>query len=230
MTDLSKRYTVLTGNYGCGKTELAIALAMYIRQKKSGRIVLVDMDIVNPYFRSAEQKEALNAAGIEVLMPAFAMSTVDIPVLPAEFASIFQSDFAHVIIDVGGDDTGATALGVYAPYIAPVRHEMNIMYVVNCFRPLCGDVGSITELFGLISKKARVKPDMLVNNSNLQEHTTAEDLIGTQSIVEEAALALNTPVGMVCGMARLRDELPEEMRDMYFSFEPRMKPEWLVNG
>ncbi len=230
MMDFSGRYTVLTGNYGCGKTELALATALHMRAQKSGRVALVDMDIVNPYFRSAEQRDMLNAAGVEVLMPAYAMTSVDIPVLPAEFMSIFQGDYAHVVIDVGGDDTGATALGVYAPYIAANRDNMKIMYVVNCFRPLCGDAASICELYRLISEKARVSPDMLVNNSNLQEHTTAVDLIESQRVVDEAALALGVPVGMVSGMERLRADLPEEMRRIYFAFEPRMKPDWLVNG
>lgn len=230
MIQLGGRFTALMGGYGSGKTELAIAIALHMRGLKPGRVALVDMDIVNPYFRSAEQKARLNAAGVEVLMPAFAMTSVDIPVLPAEFASVFQGDYAHVVIDVGGDDTGATALGVYTPYIAAVRDEMTALYVINSFRPMCGDAREIAELYRLIAQKARLTPDYLVNNGNLQEQTTAEDIIASQRVVEDAARELNVPVGMVVGMARLKDELPEAMRDMYFALEPVMKPDWLVDG
>ena len=85
MLPMDKRYTVLVGNYGSGKTELAIAIARTQRAREpEGRIALVDLDIVNPYFRSAEQHALLEAEGIEVFMPSFAMSTVDIPALPAQ--------------------------------------------------------------------------------------------------------------------------------------------------
>ena len=90
------RYTILVGNYGSGKTELSIAIARHIRKRKQGRVALVDLDIVNPYFRSAEQRALLESEGIEVYMPSFAMSTVDIPALPAEIQAVFEQPFAHV--------------------------------------------------------------------------------------------------------------------------------------
>ena len=132
MLPMDKRYTVLVGNYGSGKTELAIAIARRQRAREpEGRIALVDLDIVNPYFRSAEQHALLEAEGIEVFMPSFAMSTVDIPALPAQIQAVFEQPYAHVVIDVGGDDTGATALGRYAPYTRALRDEMNVLYVVT---------------------------------------------------------------------------------------------------
>ena len=135
MLPMDKRYTVLVGNYGSGKTELAIAIARTQRARvPEGRIALVDLDIVNPYFRSAEQHALLEAEGIEVFMPSFAMSTVDIPALPAQIQAVFEQPYAHVVIDVGGDDTGATALGRYAPYTRALRDEMNVLYVVNPWR------------------------------------------------------------------------------------------------
>lgn len=104
----------------------------------------MDLDIVNPYFRSAEQHALLEAEGIEVFMPSFAMSTVDIPALPAQIQAVFEQPYAHVVIDVGGDDTGATALGRYAPYTRALRDEMNVLYVVNPCRPFSSSVEDIT--------------------------------------------------------------------------------------
>lgn len=229
MHPFGERFTVLVGNYGSGKTELSIAIARSIRKKKGGRVALVDLDIVNPYFRSAEQRALLEAEGIEVFMPSFAMSTVDIPALPAQIQAVFEQDFAHVIIDVGGDDTGATALGRYAPYIAPIREDMRVLYVVNPCRPFSATPEVIAELYALIARQARLTPDCLVNNANLQEETTPEVLVSGQLVVTEAARLLSVPVAMVTGREALKAALPADMQQHYFAFEPLMKPDWLVD-
>lgn len=224
------RYTILVGNYGSGKTELSIAIARHIRKRKQGRVALVDLDIVNPYFRSAEQRALLESEGIEVYMPSFAMSTVDIPALPAEIQAVFEQPFAHVVIDVGGDDTGATALGRYAPYLNAVRAETSVLYVVNPCRPLSGTEDEIAVLFALIARQSRLTPDHLVNNANLQEQTTPEVLIQAQQLLLRASARLGAPLSMVAGREALRAGLPAGMQAMYFSFEPLMKPEWLVDA
>ena len=115
----SSRMIVLTGNYGSGKTEIALHLAETFAEKE--KTTLVDLDIVNPYFRSGEKAEELRQKGVRVLMPTFAMTTVDIPALPAEIQSVFESDADRVIFDVGGDDTGAAALGRYYPSFMKIR-------------------------------------------------------------------------------------------------------------
>lgn len=226
----TSRYIILVGNYGSGKTELSLALALELRRlEPTGRIALVDLDIVNPYFRSAEQSERLKAAGIEVFMPSFAMSTVDIPALPANIMAVFEQNFDRVIIDVGGDDTGATALGRYAPQLSERRSEISMLYVVNPNRPLSGTEEDIAELYTLIGQKARMTPDALVNNANLQEHTTADDLTHGQTILNNVSEKLGVPVAMVAGMPHLKEQLPPAMQEIYFPFTPIMKPDWLVD-
>lgn len=219
----------MVGNYGSGKTELSIALARRLRKQSAGRIALVDLDIVNPYFRSSEQKQLLEKEGIEVFMPSFAMSTVDIPALPAQIYGVFQQDFAHVVFDVGGDDTGATALGPYAPYFSNVRDDTQVLYVVNAFRPFSDSADKIETLYRLIGEKSRLMVDGFISNGNLQEHTTAADLMQAHTVVAEAAQRLNVPVAAVSGFASLKEELPAEMQEIFFPLEPVMKPEWLVN-
>lgn len=219
---------MLVGNYGSGKTELAIALARTLRKQTAGRVALVDLDIVNPYFRSGEHAQLLQGEGIEVLMPTFAMSTVDIPALPAAIQGVFEQDFEHVVLDVGGDDTGATALGRYAPYIAPLREDMQVLYVVNPYRPLSDTEDEIVEMHHLICAKARLKPDALINNGNLQELTTAQDIIAAHELVSRVARRLDLPIAAVSGQAHLLKDLPETMQAVYFAFEPLMKPDWLV--
>lgn len=228
---ISTRYTILVGNYGSGKTELSLALAMEMRRREpDSRIALVDLDIVNPYFRSAEQGELLRQHNIEVFMPSFAMSTVDIPALPANIMAVFEQPFDRVIIDVGGDDTGATALGRYAPQLTARREEITMLYVVNPFRPLSGTEEDIAELFSLIGQKARITPDALVNNANLQEHTTAQDVVEAQELLEKVSQRLNLPIAFAAGLPRLKDGLPPAMQETYFAFTPIMKPDWLVDS
>lgn len=219
----------MVGNYGSGKTELSIAIAREMRKNVPGRVALVDLDIVNPYFRSAEQKDLLEKEGIEVFMPSFAMSTVDIPALPAQIYGVFQQNFDRVIFDVGGDDTGATALGPYAPHFSRVREETQVLYVVNAFRPFSDSADKIEELYRLIGEKSRLVPDGFINNGNLQEHTTAADLIQAHEVVAEASRRLSVPVAAVSGRPFLKNELPAAMQEIFFPFEPVMKPDWLVN-
>ena len=157
-------------------------------------------------------------------MPSFAMSTVDIPALPAQIQAVFEQPYAHVVIDVGGDDTGATALGRYAPYTSALRDEMNVLYVVNPCRPFSASAEDIVALYRLIERQARLTPDHLVNNANLQESTTPEVLL------TQAAALLDRPVSMIAGRACLRDALPDELKPLFFAFEPIMKPEWLVDA
>ena len=230
MQPFDRRYTVLVGNYGSGKTELAIAIARRLRARSGGRVALVDLDIVNPYFRSAEQHGLLETEGIEVFMPSFAMSTVDIPALPAQMQAVFEQPFDHVVIDVGGDDTGATALGRYAPYTAAVRGDMAALYVVNPCRPFSSTAEDVIALYRLIERQARLTPDHLVNNANLQEHTTAQVLLDGQRLLDEVSARLDRPVSMICGREALRAELPPDMQSRYFAFEPLMKPDWLVDA
>ncbi|MBE0601526.1 MAG: hypothetical protein IH607_07025 [Firmicutes bacterium] len=104
-------YIVLIGHFGSGKTELALALARRLN-RESGRTALVDLDIVNPYFRSSEHEQLLIEEGVDVVSPSFARSTVDVPALSADVHKVFDSArYRHVIFDVGGDAAGATALG-----------------------------------------------------------------------------------------------------------------------
>jgi hypothetical protein len=104
-----------------------------------------------------------------------------------------------------------------------------MLYVVNPNRPLSGTEEDIAELYALIGQKARMIPDALVNNANLQEHTTADDLIHAQTILEKVSEKLGVPVAMAAGMPHLKEQLPPAMQAVYFPFTPVMKPDWLVD-
>ena len=193
------RFVILTGNYGSGKTELALNLALEAA-RAGKRTTLVDLDIVNPYFRSGEKAEELRAAGIRVLMPTFALTTVDIPALPAEIQSVFENQWDQIIFDVGGDDTGAAALGRYAPEFARYREETETLLVINCMRPMTGTVEDVLDLAGRISARGRQRIDTIVNNTNLADRTEPKMVEAGERIAMTCGKKLETKQVISAGM------------------------------
>ncbi|MDD2648012.1 MAG: cobalamin biosynthesis protein CobQ [Eubacteriales bacterium] len=221
-----KRYIILTGNYGSGKTE--IALNMAVKYAGSGkRVCLVDFDIVNPYFRSAERKDMLVGHGVRVLMPTFAMSAVDIPALPAEIQSVFNSDEDVIIFDVGGDDTGAAALGVFEPSFKRERDKVTMLFVVNACRPLSGTAEDTLDLMERVSERARMKPDAIVNNTNTARDTEAETVLEGQRVLREISEKTGLPIAMTVMTEDIAEKIGENTDGERFILTPYMRPEWL---
>ena len=218
---MQKRITVLCGSYGSGKTELALNLALSSAKKQP--TVLVDLDIVNPYFRSSEKREMLENAGVKVLAPSFADTSVDLPSLPAEIVSVFLEQDKKIIFDVGGDDTGAVALGRYYKYFSQDEYEM--LMVVNVFRPFTSCAEDIAELARLISARSRLSFSALINNSNVGLLTEQSNIEHGISIVEKAAALLNLPVRATLADSNI---IAEKHIDLpVTAIETFMRPEWL---
>ena len=187
MTDLfgNHRFIVVTGNYGSGKTEISLNFAL--QSSCTENTTIVDLDIVNPYFRTGEKADILSNSGIRVLMPTYAMTTVDIPALPAEIQSVFEVPSDRVIFDVGGDDTGAAALGRYYPSFMKHRSETLTMMVINCMRPLTMTPDSILDIANRIENRGRLSIDILINNTNLASQTTPEMVEQGEKIILQCA-------------------------------------------
>ncbi|MCR5296376.1 MAG: hypothetical protein K6E17_03110 [Clostridiales bacterium] len=225
MKDLltDNRYVVLTGNYGSGKTEIALNLAMGF--SAGMRTTLVDLDIVNPYFRSAEKAEDLEKAGVRVLMPTYAMTTVDIPALPAEIQSVFEVPSDRVVFDVGGDDTGAAALGRYYPAFLAHRDETTMALVINAMRPLTQSVEDITDIAERIRNRGRLAIDMIINNTNLAGRTTPEMVEKGEELILECAGKLGVQHVITAGT---RDVLEKcRLKTKTLAIERYMVPEWM---
>ena len=218
------RFLVITGNYGSGKTEISLNLAL--EAVKTEKTTLVDLDIVNPYFRTGEKAEELKNAGIRVLMPTYAMTTVDIPALPAEIQSVFEVPSDRVIFDVGGDDTGAAALGRYYPSFMRNRDHTLTALVINCMRPLTMEQEDILDLAERIQNRGRLKIDLLINNTNLADETTPEMVEhGEQTVLR---CAEHMGIGRVCtaGMKAVLDRC--RLRTPMMAIKRYMVPEWMV--
>ena len=198
-----KRFTVITGHYGCGKTNLAVNLALDLRATYD-EVTVVDLDVVNPYFRSSDYTGMLAEHGVDVIAPTFAGTTLDAPSLSPAIYSAFEKVGA-VIFDVGGDDAGATALGRYAEDIRAIDYDL--LYVVNRYRSLTATPAEAADLLGEIEFASHLSATGVVNNSHLREQTTAATVLDSMPYARATADLLGLPLRFTTVPVHLLGEL-----------------------
>jgi len=187
-----KRVTLFTGHYGSGKSNLAVNYALSLREKGL-KTALADIDIVNPYFRSADSRKELTEAGVRVVALPFANTNVDLPALPSEIYGLVERRDEYAVLDIGGDDRGALALGRFAPYIL-AENDYEMLFVANFYRPLTGTPEEALEVMREIEDAAGIRATGLVNNSNLGMDTTAEDVERTEALIKALSARSGLPV------------------------------------
>ena len=219
-----QRILILVGNYGSGKTEISIHLAKALRAAGE-QVTLVDLDIVNPYFRSSGKAQELTDGGIKVIAPNFAHTGVDVPSLPAEVQSVFADTSRRVIFDVGGDDTGATVLGRYKPNFD--ADDVLLLYVVNAMRPLSGNADDVCALMERIAARSRLSPGLLINNTNLATETTAENLSHGDTVVREVSARTGVPIGYLCATEGVMHQVDPSLAGQRMLLNPVMRPDWM---
>ena len=189
-----KRVTLLSGHYGSGKTNIAVNLALALKKERE-KVVIADIDIVNPYFRTRDSLEELQRAGIRLISSEYASSNVDLPALPQEVYAVTDDPSLTAVIDVGGDDRGALALGRWRDAILE-EDNYEMLLVVNCYRPLTRDAASTLEVMGEIEAAARMRFTGVVNNSNLGEETTPDTVLSSVEYAREVCRATGLPLKM----------------------------------
>ncbi len=200
-----KRVIILAGHYGSGKTNVAVNLAL--KMKKDGYdTVIADLDIVNPYFRTKDSIERLNEAGIKLISSEYANSNVDIPAIPQEMYSVVDDKEHFYIVDLGGDDRGAYALGRYADKIKE-EGNFEFYFVFNMFRPLTPDADSALEVMREIESACNMKFTAIINNSNIGELTDAAAVLTSVKESDKLSLSAEIPVVYTCVDKRLLDDL-----------------------
>lgn len=209
-----KRLTLLAGHYGSGKTNIAVNLAMDIRKKNHGKVAIADLDIVNPYFRTKDSMEQLTRAGITLLSSPYAGSNVDVPAIPQEMYALTDDRSLTAVIDIGGDDRGALALGRYAPRILE-ENNFEFYGVINCYRPLTADVPSTIEVLEEIRLAGGLPFTGLINNSNLGDATRCEDVIASVEYANSVAKATGLPVVMTTVKESLYSQLKDQIPDLF---------------
>ena len=208
-----KRVTLLCGHYGSGKTNVAVNMA-YDQKTKYEKVAIADLDIVNPYFRTKDSADDFEKQGIELICSEYAGSNVDIPALPQQIYSICDQKDKQVIIDVGGDDRGAYALGRISPGILE-ENDYEMLFVINCFRPLTRDAESTLEVMREIEDAAKIKFTAIVNNSNLGEETKREDVLKSLAYAEEISQKTGLPIKCTSVYNRLYDDLKNEIPNLF---------------
>lgn len=208
-----KRVTLFCGHYGSGKTNLAVNYAFWLKAQ-GHPTVIADLDIVNPYFRTKDSKAELEAAGIELISPQFANSNVDLPALPQQVYGALQRRDRHAVLDVGGDDRGALAMGRYTPFLLE-EQDYEMLFVANFFRPLTATAEEALEVMREVEAAAGLACTAIVNNSNLAEATSPEDVLGTLKKAEELSVLSGLPVKMTSVEERLFPLLKDRIDDLF---------------
>ncbi len=219
---MAKRVTIFAGHYGSGKTNLAVNYALAL--KKAGtEVKIADLDIVNPYFRTKDSADVLEAAGIPLISPVFANSNVDLPALPQELYALVQRRDFFAVMDVGGDDRGAYALGRYTPYILE-ENDYEMVFVVNFYRPLTTTPEEAMEVMGEIEAACGIRFTCIVNNSNLGNLTTAEDVKATAKKAEALSRLSKLPLWMTSAEEKVAAGLaegvfPMKLQEKYYDIK-----------
>ena len=202
-----KKINIVTGHYGSGKTEFAINYALKLKES-FGASTICDMDIVNPYFRTNDAVDFLNKKGVSVIAPEYANTNLDLPSLPSDIISV---------LDVGGDDDGAIALGQFYPYLSKEDYEM--FFVINTLRPDTSSAEDIINLVKAIEYTSRCRVTSIVNNSNLAYLSSVKDIKDSLKLVDEVAKKLNLPVKYISGKPEILNELSNVEESQKFPLE-----------
>ncbi len=201
----SKRVTLFAGHYGSGKTNIAVNYALRLR-KEGKPVVIADLDIVNPYFRTKDSEKELSEAGIRLISSQYASSNVDLPALPQDVYSIVDNNTEYAVMDIGGDDRGAYALGRYADSIKK-ENNYEMFMVINMYRPLTRDVESTLEVMSEIEAACSMKFTAIVNNSNIGEETTSQDVLDSLSYAQKISEATGLPIRLTTVDKKLYNDL-----------------------
>jgi len=230
-----KRLTLFAGHYGSGKTNIAVNYALHLAREDK-KVCIADLDIVNPYFRTADSEKELTAAGIELISPQYANSNVDLPALPAESYRLVQDKSIFGIMDIGGDDRGAYALGRFTPFIKE-ENDYRMVFVANNCRPLTRTAEDALEIMKEIEAACGLQFTCIVNNSNLGSETTAQTLLDSIDFIEDLCRLSGLPLWLHAAQEDIIRDLPESiqpvlplhLQEKYFALpsqKPANRPLW----
>ncbi len=207
-----KRVTVFAGHYGSGKTNIAINYALNIAA--SGLSVeIVDLDIVNPYFRTKDAENILKTNGINLISSITANSNVDTPALPAQAYSAVQNTQKYAVIDVGGDDRGALALGRYVPYLQK-ENNYEMLFVINKYRYLTSTAKDTFQIMKEIEFAAGINFSAIINNSNLGNETTEKDVIESEEYAQSVSQLSALPIKFTAVQEELAKNVKNKIQNV----------------
>lgn len=210
---MDKRVTIFAGHYGSGKTNIAVNYALSLASDHK-EVVIADLDIVNPYFRTKDASEVLEKNGVKLVSSPYANTNVDTPALPAEAYAVIHNKDVHAVIDVGGDDRGALALGRFASAIV-AENNYDMLFVINKYRYLTNTPEDTVEIMREIEDACSVKFTAIVNNSNLGDETTAENVLSSIEYAKIVAKLSGLEIKMTTVSDKLLSELKGKVENLF---------------
>lgn len=189
-----KRITIFCGHYGSGKTNIAVNFALHLKQTHE-KVAIIDLDIVNPYFRTLDSRTELESAGVELICSDYAGSNLDIPALPAAMQRPIADHRYACVLDIGGDDQGAVALGRFAEQIK-AEGDYEMLFVASFFRPLTRTAEEALEVMRDIENACHLPFTGIVNNSNIGDATAVEDILESGKKARELSELSGLPLVM----------------------------------
>ena len=208
-----RRITLLCGHYGSGKTNVAVNMAFDLKKRRE-KVAIADLDIVNPYFRTLDSRSELEAAGIRVIVSEYANTNLDAPALPEEMYAVTDDRSYAAVVDVGGDERGALALGRLSGRIRE-EGDWDMLLVVNRFRPLTRDAASVLEVMREIERSCGLAFTGIVNDSNLAAETDAGTVLSSLEFAGEVSRLTGLPLRLTAADERLCPELEGKVPDLF---------------
>lgn len=220
-----KRITLFAGHYGSGKTNIAVNYAKFIKSEGFD-VAIIDLDIVNPYFRTKDSEEDLKKCGIELISSEYANTNLDAPALPKEIYAKIADKSKKLVIDVGGDDRGAVALGRFAPDIIE-ENDFEMLYVANFYRPLTKTAEDALQVMREIELAGHIPFTGIVHNSNIGDETEVLDITKKETELNRLSNLSKLPVVFTSVTQNLYNELHKsnsklfklELQNKYYKIE-----------
>ena len=208
-----KRITLFAGHYGSGKTNIAVNYAKYVKSEGFD-VSIIDLDIVNPYFRTKDSEEELKNCGIEIISSEYANTNLDTPALPKEIYSAISDKTQHLVIDIGGDDRGAVALGRFAPDILE-ENDFEMLFVVNFYRPLTKTAEDALQVMREIECAGHIAFTGIVHNSNIGDETNVFDITKKETELNRLSEISRLPVIFTSVTEKVYDELSKSNSKLF---------------
>lgn len=218
-----KKFVVVCGHYGCGKTNFSINLANYLINK-GNQVTLIDFDIINPYFRSSAYIDLLKEKGIKLISPIYANSNLDLPAVLPEIYSVFLNKNEYAIFDVGGDAAGTMLLSRFSQEIINTN-SYDMLYIINKYRKETSNSESAVKILKEIESASKLNATAIVNNSNLQSSTTSKDIMESEIYANEISKQTNLSVIMTTALDNISAELKSKAKNI-FEIYMYVKPPW----
>lgn len=220
-----KRIRIIIGHYGSGKSEFSVNYAVKLAEK-GRKVALADLDIVNMYFRSREKAKEMEKLGVKVIASQINTPAVEVPSISAEVYAPLQDESYDFVIDVGGDQVGARALGRYVNYFKEGEYDM--FFILNANRPETQSAEKAYEYMVKIQDVSRAKITGIVNNTHLLKATTVEDVLRGQELAMELKSITGIPIRYISVLEDLVPQLPKDLEGEILPIKLFLRDDWML--